>query len=133
MITKDVFIYHLDNELQKLFSLDKYNRNYLYSIFKSITRVAFLVCKEKILIPASNYFESDVSFRILNELRELNDIGAIIFVSSSHNIDELIAKKIDQHGENISLSQYHYREFLSDNRGIILPGTLKKREREVHP
>ncbi len=131
MIVKDVFIYHLDNELQKLFSLNRYNRNYLYSMFKSITRVAFLVCEKRLLIPASNYFESDLSFRILNELKELNEIGAIILISSSRNIDELMAKKINQHGNNISLPNYHYRDFLGDNRKIILPGTLKKRERSA--
>lgn len=131
MIAKDVFIYHLDNELQKLFSLDRYDCNYLYSIFKSITRVAFLVCEKRLLIPASNYFESDLSFRILNELKELNEIGAIILISSSRNIDELMAKKNTQHGDNISLLHYHYRDFLGDNRKIILPGTLKKRERSA--
>lgn len=131
MIVKDVFIYHLDNELQKLFSLDRYECNYLYSIFKSITRVAFLVCEKRLLIPASNYFESDLSFRILNELKELNEIGAIILISSSRNIDELMTKKTNQHGDNISLLNYHYRDFLGDNRKIILPGTLKKRERSA--
>ena len=131
MIIRDIFIYHLDNELQKLFSLDRYNYDYLYSIFKLITRVAFLVCEKRLLIPASNYFESDLSFRILNELKELNEIGAIILISSSHNIDELMTKKINQHGDNISLPHYHYRDFLGDNQKIILPGTLKKRARSA--
>lgn len=129
MILKDVFVYHLDNELQKLFSLNRYNYNYLYSVLKTITKVAFLICNEKILIPASNYFESDLSFRILNELKELNEIGAIELISSSHNIVELLSKKIDQHGNYISLPHYHYRDFLNDNQKIILPGTLRKRER----
>lgn len=131
MDTKDIFLYHLDNELQKLFSLHRYDYNYLYSIFKSITKVAFLVCEERLLIPASNYFESDLSFRILNELKELNEIGAIVLISSSCNIDELITKKINQHGDNISLLNYHYRDFLDNNPQIILPGTLKKRERSA--
>lgn len=125
MILKDVFVYHLDNELQKLFSLNRYNYNYLYSVLKTITKVAFLICNEKILIPASNYFESDLSFRILNELKELNEIGAIELISSSHNIVELLSKKIDQHGNYISLPHYHYRDFLNDNQKIILPGTLR--------
>ena len=94
MLTKDVFIYHLDNEIQKLFSLNKYNYNYLYSVFKLVTRIAFLISNKKILIPASNYFESDLSFRILNELKELNEIGAIDLISSSHNIDELLLSLI---------------------------------------
>lgn len=131
MYTKDIFLYHLDNELQKLFLLNRYDYSHLYSIFKSITRVAFLICEKRLLIPASNYFESDLSFRILNELKELNEIGAISLISSSHNIDELITKKIAQHGDNISLSHYHYRDFLGDNPQIILPGTLTKRKRSA--
>lgn len=131
MLTKDVFIYHLDNEIQKLFSLNKYNYNYLYSVFKLVTRIAFLISNKKILIPASNYFESDLSFRILNELKELNEIGAIDLISSSHNIDELLSKKVNQHGDNISSSYFHYRDFVCDNQKIILPGTLKKRERSA--
>ncbi len=131
MDTKDIFLYHLDNELQKLFSLYRYDYNYLYSIFKSITRVAFLICEKRLLIPASNYFESDLSFRILNELKELNEIGAISLISSSRNIDELITRKINQHGDNISLLQYHYRDFWGDNPKIILPGTLTKRKRSA--
>lgn len=127
---KDVFIYHLDNELFKLFSLGKYDNAYLYSHLKAITRVAFLICNNKILIPASNYFESDLSFKILNELTELNDIGAIDLISSSHNIDELLAKKTSQHGDNIGLANYHYKDFINNER-IILPGTLKKRSRSA--
>lgn len=61
----------------------------------------------------------------------MNEIGAIFLISSSHNIDELMTKKINQHGDNILLSHYHYRDFLADNRKIILPGTLKKRTRSA--
>lgn len=131
MQTKNVFVYHLDNELQKLFSLPRYNYANLYAVFKLATRIAFLICKDKILIPASNYFESDLSFRILNELRDLNRFGAISLVSSSHNIDELLRKKGFQHGDCFSLSNYHYLDFLDDKQTIELPGTLIKRERSA--
>lgn len=131
METKDIFLYHLDNELQKLFRLNRYNYKLLYTSFKLVVRVAFLVCKKKILIPASNYFESDIAFKILNELRELNDIGAISLISSSHNIDALLKKKLRQHGNNISLSHYHYADFLNESQDIVLPGTLTKRGRSA--
>lgn len=131
MINKDIFIYHLDNELQKLFSLNKYHYSVLYSSFKLATRIAFLLCNKKILIPASNYFESDLSFRILNELKELNEIGAIDLISSSHNIDELLNKKLSQHGNNIFIPNYHYKEFLNEDCKITLPGKLKKREKSA--
>ena len=131
METKDIFLYHLDNELQKLFRLNRYNYKWLYTSFKLVVRVAFLVCKKKILIPASNYFESDIAFKILNELRELNDIGAISLISSSYNMDALLKKKLRQHGNNISLSHYHYADFLNESQDIVLPGTLTKRGRSA--
>lgn len=130
MTDRDIFVYHLDNGLQKLFSLNRYDDYQLYKTFKTVTRVAFLVCKERILIPASNYFESNLAHRILDELKELNEIGSIILISSSTNIDELIKKKATQHGESLLIPSYHYQDFINinDERKIILPGTLKKRE-----
>lgn len=127
MMGKDVFVYHLDNELQKLFALNHYNSHDLYSKFCLITKVAFLICKNKILIPASNFFESDISFKILNDLKELNEIGAVSLICSSQNIEELLAKKVYQHEENLSAANFHYKDFI-DNDNIILPGNLTKRE-----
>lgn len=131
MIPKNVFVYHLDNELQKLFSLNKYNCDVLYSSFKIVTKIAFLICDSKILIPASNYFESDLSFKIINELKELKEIEAIGLISSAHNIEELLIKKTHQHGENITIPNYHYIDFLNDENTIVLPGTLQKRQRSA--
>lgn len=131
MSQKDIYLYHLDNELQKLYDLNKYNYCEIYTKFKLITRVAFLLCYKKILIPASNFFESNIAFKILNELKELNDIDAISLISSSDNIDALFRKKQLQHGNNISLPNYHYTEFINKSQDIILPGSLKKRERSA--
>lgn len=127
MVSKDVFVYHLDNELQKLFALNRYNYGEIYSGFSLMTKVAYLICKDRILIPASNYFESDLSFKVLNDLKELNEIGAVSFISSSHNINELLDKKVFQHEKNISVPNYHYIDFLN-NDNIILPGNLNKRK-----
>lgn len=130
MIAKDIFVYHLDNEMQKLFCLNQFNSFELYEVFKLITRVAFLICDERILIPASNYFESDLAFKIINELKELNEIGAISLISSSHNLNELLNKKTIQHGDNILLPDFHYKEFLGEQREL-LPAKLIKRERSA--
>lgn len=130
MFDRDVFVYHLDSELQKLFALYKYNFDFLYTNFSLVTKIAFLVCKDKILIPASNYFESNLSFKIINDLKELNEIGAISLISSSRNIKELLEKKIIQHEENVMIPNYHYKDFIN-NDNIILPGNLIKREKSA--
>jgi len=58
MLADKIFIYHLDNELRKLFQLDKsFHIRSIVSAFNLITRVAFLLCKESIIVPLSNYME----------------------------------------------------------------------------
>ena len=131
MITDNIFIYHLDYELQELFHLNRaYTYKQIYSCFNLITRMAFLLCKKSILIPASNYFESDIAFSILNGLCSLNvnKLGTIKLISSSYNLDELLDKKLIQHGEGIKTSGYHYTDFIENEKRIYLPGTMKKRK-----
>lgn len=127
----NIFIYHLDYELQELFHLTKaYNYKQIYSCFNLVTRMAFLLCDKSILIPASNYFESNIAFSILNRLCSLNinKLGTIKLISSSYNLDELLDKKIIQHGNSIQKSGYHYIDFIENKKKICLPGTMKKRE-----
>lgn len=131
MSIDNIFIYHLDYELQELFHLSKaYTYKYIYSCFNLVTRMAFLLCHKSILIPASNYFESDIAFSILNRLCSLNinKLGTIKLISSSYNLEELLDKKIIQHGSNIQTSGYHYIDFIENKKKISLPGTMKKRE-----
>ena len=129
-MTKDVFVYHLDYELQKLFSFTRYEYNNLYECFRLATRVAYLISKNKILVPASHYFESDIAYKILNELKELGEIGAIELISSSSNLDEFLSKKESQHRGNIWLPKYHYSEYITGKK-IILPGTIVQRKRSA--
>ena len=127
----NIFIYHLDYELQELFHLTKaYNYKQIYSCFNLVTRMAFLLCDKSILIPASNYFESNIAFSILNRLCSLNinKLGTIKLISSSYNLDELLDKKIIQHGNSIKKGGYHYIDFIENKKKICLPGTMKKRE-----
>lgn len=127
----NIFIYHLDYELQELFHLSKaYTYKQIYSCFNLVTRMAFLLCDKSILIPASNYFESNIAFSILNRLCSLNinKLGTIKLISSSYNLDELLDKKLIQHGNSIKTSGYHYIDFIENKKKICLPGTMKKRE-----
>lgn len=131
MENKNVFLYHLDNELQKLFSINRYSQEYIYSEFSMVTKVAFLICKDTLYIPASNYFESDIAFNILNKLKDLNIVGAFSFLSSSYNLQELIKKKSIQHNDKKIQSSYHYREFENPKKDIIFPGKLRKRNKSA--
>ncbi len=130
MLADKIFIYHLDNELRKLFQLDKsFHIRSIVSAFNLITRVAFLLCKESIIVPLSNYMESDLSFRILNKLRSPNMIvmKGIHLVSSSYNLIELFERKQIQHGERIYSPGFHYADFANPDGNMNLPGSLIKR------
>ena len=102
-------------------------KNIIYCIFNRVTRLGYLLSSDSLLIPASNYFESDIAFKIINSLDFLNQCGYIKLISSSYNLDNLLDKKLAQHGENIHLSSYHYKDFITLERSISLPGTLVKR------
>ena len=130
MLADKIFIYHLDNELQKLFQLGKsFHARDVANAFNLITRVAFLLCKESIIVPLSNYMESDLSFRILNKLRSPNMMATkgIQLVSSSYNLKELFERKQIQHGEKIYSPGFHYADFVNPSGNVNLPGSLSKR------
>lgn len=132
MITNNIFLYHLDYEMHKLFHIRAtYSQQTIYNCFKLITRLAYLLSTESIIIPASNYFESDIAFRIINELAPLNEFGVLKLTSSSLTLEDLLAKKSIQHS---SPSQhYHYDDFRNQDREtpLYLPGSLIKRERSA--
>lgn len=128
----NIFIYHLDYELQELFYLTKvYTYKKIYSCFNLVTRMAFLLCDKSILIPASNYLESDLAFSILNRLDSLNTnkLGTIKLISSSYNFDELLDKKIVQHGNSIKTSGYHYIDFIERKKVFVYPEQWKREKR----
>lgn len=127
----NIFLFHLDNEIHKLFGLNKaYRQEQIYEACLMVTKVAFLLCEDCVYVPASNYFEADVSFDVLNGLKIDNLFGAEYFrlVSSSYSLEELLQKKQIQHGDELSTIGYHYIDFLQEDAELYLPGTLTKRE-----
>lgn len=128
MITRSIFIYYLDYEIQKLFDLKRtYGYKRTYNCLSLITRIAYLVSSEELLLPASNYFESDIAFNIVNSLKALSDFGYIKLLSSSYNLSDLLDVKKEQHEENIDKPGYHYIDYISPKKQLILPGKMVKR------
>ena len=128
MQQRDVFLYHLDNEVQKLFSIEYYNMQHVEREFEVVTKVGFLICKNAIYIPASNYFESDLAYNILNKLKDFRTVGAIKLLSSSYNLKEFLSKKSIQYGEAIVPPVFHYKDFYDPGKESSLPGQMKKRK-----
>lgn len=134
MAPKSIFCFFLDHEVHKLFGIERqYGKERVFSELMMATKLAFLLCEESILVPASNYFESDFSFKLLNSLcaGTMQNLGVVKLVSSSNSLEELLKKKSDEHEEMISREGYHYGEFINQQQELFLPGILIKRERSA--
>lgn len=132
MIARNIFLYHLDHEIHKLFRIHTtYSHQVIYNCFKLITRLAYLLSTKSIIIPASNYFESDIAFKIINELAPLNEFGVIHLASSSLTLEDLLNKKSVQHPS--PNQRYYYDDFRNQEREspLYLPGTLITRKRSA--
>ena len=128
----NIFLYYLDYEVQTLFGLDdprQIRYEDVYKCAEKITKIAILLCYGKLILPASNYLESDLGFNLINSLDLSKYTDDVLFnlVSSSYNLSELIEKKRIEHGDNIDRIGYHYLDVADVDKGIVLPGTLTKR------
>lgn len=131
MCAKSIFLFFLDHEIHLLFGLEKaYGKQRVFNELMMATKIALLLCEESILVPASNYFESDFSFALLNSLgtSRVNEAGYIRLLTSSYNLDELLHKKEEEHGDFFTKAGYHYGDFLNPTKEIFLPGNLIKRD-----
>lgn len=117
-----IFIHFLDKEVLNLLGVDTTKQNEynsrIYRELRLATRLSFLLCSERVLIPASNYFESAWAKQILDELPDFGNFGYLGFISSSMNIQDFIAKKQDQYSADtkrypIYFSNSNYAERIS--------------------
>lgn len=123
-----IFIHYLDMEFIKLFKLiETHGEQKIFEEFQLATRLACLLANQKIVIPASNYFESNIANKIINDIRPFRDLGYISLVSSSINMIDFINKKKEQYCDDTSRYPLYFQEF--SKNGIILPvnGTWVKR------
>ena len=129
--SKNIFLYHLDHELQPLFSLDKYSRKIVYDAFFNIAKLAYLLCEGQIIVPISNYMESDIGHEVIDSLCSNYNIESdfLVFASSSYNIDELAEKKKIEHGDYYPELGKHYEDVLLGKS--MLPGKMIKRARSA--
>ncbi len=134
MHSKPIFLFFLDHEIHILFGLEKaYGKQRVFDDLMMATKIAFLLTEDSVLIPASNYFESDFSFSLLNKLgaSKATEAGYLKLLSSSYSLEELLQKKKEEHGEAITKSGYHYVDFIYPQKEIYLPGTLIKRDKSA--
>lgn len=129
VVADNIYLYHLDAELQKLYIRDNgYNRKSISQHFSNVTRIAFLLCKKRLFVPLSNYLESSIAFSSLNEFAQIcnNPLNPIVFLSTAPNLRDALKKKEKEHQENYYInSEFHYKTF--EDAGLILPGSYQAR------
>ena len=129
MDLEDIFIYHLDAELQKLYiRSSRYKPDYVKKAFTSVLRLAFLLCRKRLLIPASHFFESHIGYELISFFEPLLQYDVIHLLSKSGNLDLLLQRKREEYEENYQSNEFHYAQF-DKEKGLYLPATLLKREK----
>lgn len=110
-----ILVHFLDNELITLFGLKKSGRNSkkIYQELRLSIRLAFLLCSDKVVIPASNYFESPFAKKILDELQEFSEFGYLGLISSSMNVLEFVEKKKEQYSTDRNRYPIYFKSFES--------------------
>jgi len=134
MLVEDVFIYHLDYEVQKLYSLNDtfYNEEEIANMFEFIFRIGYLLSSRYVYVPASNYFESMIGYNLINRLVGLNRTGkGIVLLSSSANIETFLEKKKIQHQDDFFNETYNYKKFDSLTGEEKMRITMHKRDRSA--
>lgn len=135
MVTDNIYLYHLDAEVQKLYIRDSYNIKYQKKIrqhFSNVTRIAYLLCKKKLYIPLSNYLESNLAFDILNEFSKIEyaEANPLVFLSTAPNLNIALNKKENEHRDNYLVNpNFCYKKFC--DTGAYLPGEFKTRARSA--
>ena len=128
----DIYLYHLDREIHTLFGLDdprQYKYTKVYSESELILKLAILLCNGTIILPASNFFESDLGFNLLNSMDFSGHFDGVLFslCSSSYNLSEFLEKKKVEHADEIDKNGHHYREFINNTNLLNVPGRMIKR------
>lgn len=132
MLVDYIFIYHLDAELLKLYiNPSHYNLKDVSDTFSLVLRIAFLLCKKSLLIPASNFFESDMAFNNISFFSPLLKYDTIHFLSNSGSLELLLKKKKIEHEGNTTSTNFHYDDYYENKNGLYLPGTIHQRTRSA--
>lgn len=134
MVADNIYLYHLDAEVQKLYIRGNYFGRKAVEIrqhFSNVVRIAYLLCRKELFVPLSNYLESVWAYEILNEFLYIPAyLNPLVFLSTAPNLDSAITKKASEHKEYfLSNPNFRYRDFIE--KGCFLPGAFRTRKRSA--
>lgn len=136
MIADNIYLYHLDAEVQKMYVDGYYSsediKDRVYPHFRNVARIAYLLCRKRLYVPFSNYLESPIAYSVLNELGSIVpiELNPLVFLSAAPSIKVALKKKEDSHRENfLSNPSFRYKHFTES--GSVLPGQMQSRMRSA--
>jgi nucleoside phosphorylase len=69
-----------------------------------------ILASDEVYLPAASFFESDICFEILNELRDIYQFGLIRMIGGGTNLAEFLDAKLDQYSKD-SIQFKSYKSF----------------------
>ena len=123
-----IFIHYLDKYVLDLFSFR--NSHLITKELRFATRLAFLLCSDHIIIPASNYFETQIAKTIIDEYQDFVKFGYLEFASSSINLEEFFVEKQIQYSVDKNLYPLYFPD-TSKNLNDIIPAKWVPRNRDA--
>lgn len=128
----NIFIHFLDREVLELFGFlgQALEGSYAYRELRLATRLAFLICSNRVIVPASNYIESPFARQILDEIREFGLFGYLALASSSLNFGEFSEKKRTQYAPNPNLVPSYFG-IMETNPFVLRPAMWLPRTRRA--
>jgi len=123
----NIFIHYLDRELLDIYVTGKYSEQTLKKVKFSIKLALLLIGQDEyVYIPASNYFESNLAQRALEDFGDIIDLNYIRLVSSSSTLKGFVKKK-----EKVYPSYYTKEQVLEEREKILeknVPGIWTPRK-----
>lgn len=111
----NIFIHYLDRELLDIYVTGKYSEQTLKKVKFSIKLALLLIGQDEyVYIPASNYFESNLAQRALEDFGDIIDLNYIRLVSSSSTLKGFVKKK-----EKVYPSYYTKEQVLEEREKIL--------------
>jgi hypothetical protein len=123
----NIFLHYFDRECISLYSLNKnFTYNQIVNEFKLATKIAYLMCKKRLIFPLSNYFES---LYLPPILRDLGDVSSdnFYYATGAVSFQEFLEHKRVQYGNDPTrYPKYFQNEIDLDFFKLNLKQTLRR-------
>jgi hypothetical protein len=111
-----VFIQYINPEIISLYGVNRrFTQHELYSHSIKLTKYAFLLSNDILIMPASYLFEINFINQFLKELKPLQDEGIIHFSSSTENLHDYAIAKKAEYREELKL----FPKYTTGNNNIV--------------